>query len=279
MKASQIIAQHLPYLRRYARALAGSQQAGDAYVAATLEALIEDAASVCASEAPRIALYCAFSKIWNSAQVSGDADPLDRTLPPEQRLAAITPLPRQAFLLVALEEFTDAEAAQVLDVDVETFRSLVDEAGREIASEIATDVLVIEDESLIALDLQELVESLGHEVVGIASTHAQAVALAKTKQPGLILADVRLADGSSGIEAVDELMRSVKVPVVFITAYPKQFLTGRRPEPTFLITKPFQRATVSAVISQALFFQPVENMSKLIARAGIPPVVQTQPSG
>ena len=271
MTASQVIAQHLPYLRRYARALAGSQQAGDAYVVVTLEALVEDASSVRDSKSPRVALYRAFSRIWNSVQLNHQTEAVDAALPPQKRLAAITPLPRQAFLLVALEEFGDAEAARILDIDVATLQSLVDEAGREIASEIATDVLIIEDEPLIALDLQELIEGLGHRTVGVASTHAQAVAIAKSTLPGLILADVRLADGSSGIDAVDELLRSMNVPVIFITAFPKQLLTGSRPEPTFLITKPFQRATVSAVISQALFFQPPKNMVELMARRAAAP--------
>ena len=124
-----------------------------------------------------------------------------------------------------------------------------------MAAEIATDVLIIEDETFIAMDLESLVKNLGHNVVGVARTHADAVALAKNKKPGLILADIQLADGSSGLDAVNELLRTFEVPVVFITAYPERFLTGERPEPAFLIAKPFQPANVSAVISQALFFQ------------------------
>src|SRR5262249_10869997 len=64
----------------------------------------------------------------------------------------------------------------------------------------------------------------------------------------------QLADGSSGLDAVNELLGSFEVPVIFITAYPERFLTGQRPEPAFLIAKPFQVAVVSAVVSQALFF-------------------------
>jgi CheY-like chemotaxis protein len=124
-----------------------------------------------------------------------------------------------------------------------------------MAAEIATDVLIIEDETFIAMDLESLVRNLGHNVIGVARTHADAVALAKNKKPGLILADIQLADGSSGLDAVNELLRTFEVPVVFITAYPERFLTGERPEPAFLISKPFQTAMVSAVASQALFFQ------------------------
>ena len=173
----------------------------------------------------------------------------------ERHLAQIAPLPRQAFLLVALEGLSEDDAAKVLDVDVPTLRQLVEDSGRELAEEIATDVLIIEDEAFIALDLEGLVEGLGHRVLGVARTHKEAVALAKTKRPGIILADIQLADGSSGLDAVNEMLKSFEVPVIFITAYPERFLTGERPEPAFLIAKPFQPATVSAVLSQALFFE------------------------
>ncbi len=98
-------------------------------------------------------------------------------------------------------------------------------------------------------------EGLGHRVLGVARTHKEAMALAKVKRPGIILADIQLADGSSGLDAVNEMLRSFEVPVIFITAYPERFLTGERPEPAFLIAKPFQPSTVSAVLSQALFFE------------------------
>ncbi|HZP74866.1 MAG TPA: response regulator [Pseudolabrys sp.] len=256
MSTSQAVAQHLPYLRRYARALAGNQASGDAYVAATLEALIEDPSVLESGASTRIALYRLFTKIWNSLPINEAKEPsAAREIPVEQRLAQITPKPRQAFLLVALEGLSEDEAAKVLEIDVPTLRTLVEESGRELAAEIATDVLIIEDETFIALDLEGLVESLGHRVLGVARTHSEAVALARAKRPGLILADIQLADGSSGLDAVNELLRSFEVPVIFITAYPERFLTGERPEPAFLIAKPFQPATVSAVLSQALFFE------------------------
>src|SRR3984893_397310 len=255
VSTSQAVAQHLPYLRRYARALTGSQSSGDAYVAATLEALVEDPAVLETGSSTRIALYRLFTKIWNSLSINEASEPPGRELPVEQRLAQLTPKPRQAFLLVALEGLSEDDAAKVLDVDVPTVRGLVEESGRELAAEIATDVMIIEDETFIAMDLEGLVEGLGHRVLGVARTHAEAIALAKAKRPGLILADIQLADGSSGLDAVNELLRTFEVPVIFITAYPERFLTGERPEPAFLIAKPFQPAMVSAVASQALFFQ------------------------
>jgi CheY-like chemotaxis protein len=210
----------------------------------------------------RVGIYRLFTKIWNSVPINGRSSAGGPLMPGEKNIAGITPLPRQAFLLVALERFSEADAASILDIDVVTLRDLVEEAGRELAAEIATDVLIIEDDTFIAMELETLVESLGHRVMGVARTHAEAVGLAKKKQPGLILADIQLADGSSGLEAVNELLGSFEVPVIFITAYPERFLTGERPEPAFLIAKPFQPSTVSAIASQALFFQRTTKSGK-----------------
>ena len=254
MSTSEAVVQHLPFLRRYARALTGSQTSGDSYVAATLETLIASPKILESGPSPRVAIYRLFTKIWNSVVVNGKADAVEPNLIPEQHIAQITPRPRQAFLLVALEGFTEEDAARILDCDLPTLRGLVEQSGRELATEIATDVLIIEDETFIAMDIEALVESLGHRVIGVARTHAEAIALARQKRPGLILADIQLADGSSGLDAVNELLGSFEVPVIFVTAYPERFLTGQRPEPAFLIAKPFQLAVVSAVASQALFF-------------------------
>jgi DNA-directed RNA polymerase specialized sigma24 family protein len=253
MSRSQLVAEHLPLLRRYARALTGNQTSGDAYVAAMLEALLQDQTLLDERHGARVGLFRLFTKIWNSVSINEDGEPAVPAA--ERRLTNITPLARQAFLLLSLEGFSEEEVAFILDTTVTEVRALTDAAGRELAAEIATDVLIIEDETFIAMDLESLVKNLGHHVIGVARTHTDALALAKTKQPGLILADIQLADGSSGLDAVNELLRTFEVPVVFITAYPERFLTGERPEPAFLISKPFQPAMVSAVASQALFFQ------------------------
>jgi CheY-like chemotaxis protein len=236
-------------------------------VAATLEALIKEPNLLESNDKPRISLFRLFTTIWNSMPLNGTAEPV-AGLAAERRLGNLTPRPRQAFLLVSLEGFSEQDAGYILNTDVQTVRGLVEQAGRELAEEIATDVLIIEDETFIALDLEGLVESLGHKVVGIARTHGEAVTLAKAKRPGLILADIQLADGSSGLDAVNELLASFAVPVIFITAYPERFLTGDRPEPAFLIAKPFQPATVSAVISQALFFERKAHIAPKRASAG-----------
>src|SRR5262245_7030062 len=113
MTGSQMVAQHLPYLRRSARAVSGSQQSGDHCVAATLEALITDRSTFESASNPQVGLYRLFTKIWNSVVVNQATDaPASAKAPPELRLGHITPLPRQAFLLVSFEGFSEKDAAE-----------------------------------------------------------------------------------------------------------------------------------------------------------------------
>ena len=267
MLESEELARSIPQLRRLARLLAGAQESGDAVVAATLETLADGTEEEPGSDA-RIALYRMFCRFWNGplgqrVRVLATPRPSDLTL--QRRLLALTPRSQLAFMLLTLEGFTLEAAAQILEVSVPEATALVETARREVADQIATDILIIEDELLIAADLKRLMLELGHRVTGVARTHHEAVALAKAQRPGLILADIQLADGSSGIEAVNEILAWHRVPVVFITAYPERLLTGRRPEPTFLMPKPFRVDDVRTVVSQALFFEvhPDGQRSKL----------------
>jgi DNA-directed RNA polymerase specialized sigma24 family protein len=261
MSLLERVAPHLPYVRRYGRALTGDQQTGDAYVRATLEALAAGEQSLDARLSPRVALYRVFHGIWGSsgARLEADSDVdayQSETDDAAHKLLRIAPKSRQAFLLTALEGFTPSEAAQILDTDVADAEQLIARAQREIDEDLATDVLIIEDEPVIAADIEALVKELGHRVVDIATTRSEALDAVLNKAPGLVLADIQLADGSSGIDAVKDILARFNVPVIFITAFPERLLTGERPEPTFLITKPFQPDTVKAAIGQALFFHP-----------------------
>jgi CheY-like chemotaxis protein/DNA-directed RNA polymerase specialized sigma24 family protein len=251
------LAPHLPYVRRYARALTGDQTTGDNYVRVALEALAAGETQLDAHLTPRVALYRVFHAIWCSTGAQLET-PVDESGADEtsHRLMRIAPRSRQAFLLTALEGFTPSEAAQILDTDFEEVERLIGEAQAEIDAELATDVLIIEDEPVIAADIEALVRELGHDVVDIAATRREALDAIARKTPGLVLADIQLADGSSGIDAVKDILARFNVPVIFITAFPERLLTGERPEPTFLITKPFQPETVKAAIGQALFFHP-----------------------
>jgi CheY-like chemotaxis protein len=249
------LAPHLPYMRRYARALTGEQAAGDAYVRAALEALAAGERTLSPQFTPRVALYHVFHTIWDATGArleTADLEPQDAS----RRLMRIAPRSRQAFLLTALEGFSTSEAGQILGATSTEIEVLIAEAQAEIDAELATQVLIIEDEPVIAADIEALVRELGHQVLDVAATRAEAVDAVARATPGLVLADIQLADGSSGIDAVKDILGRYDVPVIFITAFPERLLTGERPEPTFLITKPFQPETVKAAIGQALFFHP-----------------------
>jgi CheY-like chemotaxis protein len=258
MSLGQQLAPHLPFLRRYGRALTGSQTHGDAYVRATLEAIVAAPEEFPRDVDPRLALYRMFQGIWNSTNLEQDGDSSTGGDSPEAiaraRLARMTPMSRQALLLTAMEGFTPEDAAYLIEVDPAEVDDLVAEALSEIEQQTRARVLIIEDEPIIAMDIETIVRDLGHEVTGVAVTRDEAVALAMEDRPGLVLADIQLADDSSGIDAVKDILAEFNVPVIFITAFPERLLTGERPEPTFLITKPFQRSTVKAAIAQALFF-------------------------
>lgn len=257
MSLGQQLHPHLPFLRRYARALTGSQAHGDAYVRATLEAIVAAPDEFPRDVDARLGLYRTFHAIWSSAHV--DDAPIDDASESHEtiaraRLARITPLSRQALLLTAMEGFTTNDVAYLIDLSTDDVESLVAEALSEIEAQTRAKVLIIEDEPIIAMDIETIVRDLGHDVTAIAVTRDEAVREAMADRPGLVLADIQLADDSSGIDAVKDILAEFSVPVIFITAFPERLLTGERPEPTFLITKPFQRSTVKAAIAQALFF-------------------------
>ena len=260
MPLATAIKPHLPYLRRYARALTGSQTSGDAYVRATLEAIIADpealnAEGLSGNGSPRVQLHRIFHRIWETANVEiGDPGDSDGKQTGQDKLRKIAPIGRQVLLLTALEGFSAEEVAEITDVEENAVNALLEDAIADIDQEMRTNVLIIEDEALISMELEQIVTNLGHTVSGTAITHKEALAEVERCKPGLVLADIQLADGSSGIDAVKDILEQFSVPVIFITAFPERLLTGERPEPTFLITKPFQPNAIRAAISQALFF-------------------------
>jgi CheY-like chemotaxis protein len=250
---------HLPFLRRYARALTGSQTHGDNFVRATLEAVVAAPESFPRDVDPRLGLYRTFHAIWSSANIEEEPGHSETAVPEPEgiaqaRLSRITPLSRQALLLTAMDGFTPEDAGYLIGASAQEVEALVTEALAEIERQTRAEVLIIEDEPIIAMDIETIVRDLGHTVTGVAVTRDEAVQQARARRPSLVLADIQLADDSSGIDAVKDILAEFKVPVIFITAFPERLLTGERPEPTFLITKPFQRSTVKAQIAQALFF-------------------------
>ncbi len=257
-----VVTKNLPYLRRYGRALTGNQTSGDRFAAATLEVILEDMNVVADAADPRAALFHAFHVVWKSAGAPvGEPDgPLG--VHAQDHMARLTANSREALLLHVIEGFTVEQIAEIIQVSGDDVTRLVGVAIKEMEASVAGAVLVIEDEAIIAMDIVDIVRGLGHRVTGTAPTHADAVALAHSDRPDLILADIQLADKSSGIAAVNEiLMDFPKTPVIFITAFPERMLSGERPEPAFVITKPFTEDQLRSAVGQAMFFASTATLS------------------
>lgn len=257
------IADHLPYLRRYARALTGNQQTGDHYALATLEALLEDQDVFNTGLAPKTALFRAFHQIWiSSGSPVAEADTATSLEARAQwRLSNLTPNTREALLLHSIEGFRASDIAQIVGGTAEDASSLLIIARTEMTNSIRGRIMIIEDEAIIAMDIRAIVEDMGHDVTGIARTRDEAVKLARRDPPEMILADIQLADKSSGIDAVNHILKELgDRPIVFITAFPERLLTGERPEPAFLITKPYSEEQVQSAVSQAMFFSSTETL-------------------
>jgi len=231
----------LPYARRYARALTGNQTRGDAMVADSLRAVLAEDAPAPTHDA-RPALYHAITRQYDG--LSTLAIPFVE--------GGLTQAQRQLLLLTSLEELPIDVAASVVQLSLQDAEAQLQAARSHLRAGAATDVLIIEDEPIIAMDIEELVQNCGHNVVGVATTEAEAVAMAEKHKPGLILADINLGIGGDGTAAVARIMRHHYAPVIFVTAYPERLLTGEDLEPAFVITKPFEPLTLAIATYQAV---------------------------
>lgn len=234
----------LPYARRYARALLGSQEKGDAIVASALRAALAGAASGMSDAEARAALYLSISDEVRRAAPGPAPDTVvdgDVTLPQ-----------RMLLLLTALEEQPLGAAAAACRMEIEVAERELRSARDGLRANAAARVLIIEDEPIIALDIQDLVEKCGHSVVGIAASETEAVQIARAERPSLVLADINLGAGGDGATAVARILRDVTAPVIFVTAFPERLLTGDAVEPAFVITKPFDPTTLAVATYQAV---------------------------
>lgn len=255
------IAQHLPYLRRYARALTGSQGSGDAYAAATLEAIIADRSAFRVELGPKCALFRAFHMIWTSSGAPVEVPDSELERAAQHHMRDLTPDSREALLLDTIEGFSALEISAIIGVEPDEAEELLRIAREEMRNSITGKVLVIEDEAIIAMDLHAILTDMGHQVTGIGRTRKGAVDLGRSDAPDLILADIQLADNSSGIDAVNDILgETADIPVIFVTAFPERLLTGKRPEPAFVIPKPFTEEQIRSAVSQAMFFASTETL-------------------
>ena len=243
----QTLMDYVPLLRRYARALRGSQALGDEAVRDCLAALASNPQGF----PSRLDLYKVFHAVAGKP-----ASTAERTAGMDVKVGRIPVEARQVLLLTALEGFSLNEAAEILGIEANAASRLLDSCLVDITRQRSMRVLIIEDEPIISLDLVNIMRTMGHEVVDVGSTHRGAVQAARLLRPELVLADINLADGSSGVDAVREILSETQIPIVFVTAFPEKLLTGQAPEPTYLVTKPFVPDAIRAAVSQALWEHP-----------------------
>lgn len=248
------IVRQLPYLRRYARALFGSQDWGDQYVRICLEALLADSTQLPDTGNIRVSLFTFFNRVQTHIAESigfgvmsargGHAF--------SENIVDMPPTKWQVLLLTALEGFSVDEVAMILEIGPADVTAIREAAYVDLETQTATRALVIEDEPIIAVDIAGIMKDMGHQVIGTAATKAEALDIATRRRPGIILADIKLGDDSSGIDAVGEILDAVDVPAVFVTAYPERLLTGEAREPAYLVTKPFEPNALKVTVYQAL---------------------------
>ncbi len=245
----------LPYLRRYARALTGSQSHGDQWVRICVEVLLRQPDLLTSDARTKADVFSVFHKLRQPFGVLEPEHQAEAHDAPARLKTHLTDIPqrqRQVLLLTVLEGFSINEAAHILDVDVAEAEADLGRARDELERVASVRVLVIEDEAVIALDVAKIVRNAGHQVVGIAPTEQAAIDLAKKHRPHLVLADVQLKDGDSGIAAVHEILKAIPVPVIFVTGFPERLLTGHGLEPVFIITKPFNQEVLKTAMAHAL---------------------------
>jgi DNA-binding NtrC family response regulator len=116
-------------------------------------------------------------------------------------------------------------------------------------------ILVVEDEAVVALDVEDRLRRLGHQVVGTADSCASALAQAAETRPDLVLMDIALRDGPDGIAAAEQLRAELAVPVIFVTAFADTETVERakRVSPHGYIVKPFDERDLRATIEIALY--------------------------
>ena len=115
-------------------------------------------------------------------------------------------------------------------------------------------ILIVEDEQIIAADLRNKLQRLGHQVVGMAITGEEAVDMAGQLKPNLVLMDVQLEGEMSGTQAARVIQEETDTPVIFITAFPGVFIRDpdQMRQPGICIGKPFSRIQLEAAVTAAL---------------------------
>lgn len=123
-------------------------------------------------------------------------------------------------------------------------------------------ILIVEDEGIVALDIEKTLQELGFEVTGKAASAAEAMKSAAANRPDLVLMDVRIRGELDGIETAELLRRDYDVPIAFLTAHgdAETIERAKRTSPSGFLLKPFKQAELYSVIEIALYRARMERL-------------------
>lgn len=248
---AQQMMHHLPFLRRYARALTGSTERGDRVVTNCLEIATADPERYGLDGNSRLPLYRLLNELTADLKPDfGDGAPVH---PIEEALSSLPEMLRRVYLLISLESLSTADAAEILNVPHQRAIEAMNEAQERMRDRLVANILIVEDDAIIAFDLAETIRAMGHKVCGTAATTRQALDLAEDSRPTLALMDVRLAHGDSGIATAEQLRARRSLPIIFVTAYAEEIRRRGLDQLGPVIKKPFTRDQIEQAITQAVF--------------------------
>jgi CheY-like chemotaxis protein len=253
---------HLPYLRRYARALTGATDRGDDLVTRCVEVAMMAPTRFGLAEESRVPLYALLNLLFDEdagGDTGGDGDgegggrPAPSPHPIERALSRLPEMERRVYLLVALEDLSLPDVAQVLHIGPAEAAQLLTQSRNGVRGALTQRVLVVEDNPILALEIGSLVTDMGHVVCGTAANEREALELAETERPTLALLDVRLADGDNGIAVARALRQQKALRTIFVTAFDDELLERDARHLGQVVRKPFTADAVKAAISRAVF--------------------------
>lgn len=239
----------LGVVRQFSRAVFADRLIGDELMRMTMTRVSIDPAS---SSSSVVDVMGAFLHSWRMALKERPSSPV---LFSDAALIDALPEPpddaRLLLLMVDVMGLMPQQAAQVIGLS-EDPKSVLRRARHDLRIEKKATAVVVEDEPLIAADIRAILERLGVEVAGEASSAEEAVKVAAESRPDVILADYNLDGRDTGIDAVMRINETHDCPVVFITGFPDRVLQGEEIEPDFVISKPYTPDNVRAAVVHCL---------------------------
>ncbi len=121
-------------------------------------------------------------------------------------------------------------------------------------------ILIVEDEAIIAMEMESSLQSLGYEVTSIVDTGEKAIQKAEIDKPDLILMDIRIKGEMDGIDAAEEIRNEFGIPIIFSTAYldEERIERAKITMPFGYILKPIQERDLKVTIEMALYVNEVD---------------------